>query len=82
MAKVIAIGQPVNDSERQAIAHLRDHLPDTFTILHNFEIQRVMSCSRWTWLSWHAHAVYLVDAKGHAVTSTFTVVVSAGSPTI
>lgn len=28
MAKVIPIGQPTNDFERQAIGLLRDHLPD------------------------------------------------------
>ena len=38
MAKVIPIGQPVNDAERLAIAHLRDHLPDAYTVLHNFEL--------------------------------------------
>ena len=27
MAKVIPIGQPANESERQAIGFLRDHLP-------------------------------------------------------
>ena len=29
MAKIITIGPPANDSERLAIAHLRDHLPDS-----------------------------------------------------
>jgi hypothetical protein len=38
MAKVIAIGQPINDAERMVIAHLRDHLPDTYTLIHNFEL--------------------------------------------
>jgi len=38
MARVIAIGQPANESERNAIAHLRDRLPATYTILHNLEI--------------------------------------------
>jgi len=28
MAKVIPIGQPVNDAERKAIGFLRDRLPD------------------------------------------------------
>ena len=40
MAKVLAIGQPVNDSEREAIAYLRDHLPDGFTVVHNFELRQ------------------------------------------
>jgi hypothetical protein len=41
MAKVIAVGQPVNEAEREAIAFLRGALPDTFTLMHNFEIERV-----------------------------------------
>ena len=40
MGKVIAIGQPVNESEREAIAYLRDHLPNTFTVIHNFELKQ------------------------------------------
>jgi flagellar hook-associated protein 1 FlgK len=40
VAKVIAIGQPVNDAERQAIAHLRGYLPNSYTVIHNFEIAR------------------------------------------
>jgi nitrate reductase gamma subunit len=40
MAKVIPVGQPVNDAERSAIAYLRDRLPDSFVLLHNFEIER------------------------------------------
>jgi hypothetical protein len=40
MAKVIPIGEPVNDAERQAIALLRDHLPDSYLVLHNFDVVR------------------------------------------
>lgn len=40
MAKVIPIGDPVNEAERRAIAHLRDTLPDNYSILHNFEVIR------------------------------------------
>ena len=64
MAKVIAIGQPVNDSERQAIAHLRDHLPDTYTILHNFEIRRGNEFFEVDLAIIAPHAIYLVDVKG------------------
>ena len=64
MAKVIAIGQPVNDSERQAIAHLRDHLPDTYTILHNFEIRRGNEVFEIDLAIIAPHAIYLVDVKG------------------
>jgi hypothetical protein len=64
MAKVIAIGQPVNESERQAIAHLRDHLPDTYTILHNFEIQWGNELFEVDLAVVAPYAVYLVDVKG------------------
>lgn len=64
MAKVVAIGQPVNDSERQAIAHLRDHLPDTYTILHNFEIRRGNEFFEVDLAIIAPHAIYLIDVKG------------------
>lgn len=49
MATVIPIGEPVNDAERAVIAHLRDHGPASWTVLHNFEIgQDGVSVSRWT----------------------------------
>ena len=40
MAKVIPIGSPVNEAERRTIAHLRDNLPDSYILLHNFEVER------------------------------------------
>ncbi len=64
MAKVIAIGEPVNDAERRAIAHLRDHLPDTYLILHNFEIKRGGETFEIDIAIVAPHAVFLVDAKG------------------
>ncbi len=64
MAKVIAIGQPVNDAERQAIAHLRDHLPDSYLVLHNFEIARDGDKWEIDIAVLAPHGVYLVDVKG------------------
>jgi len=64
MAKVIAIGQPVNDSERQAISHLRDHLPDTYTILHNFELRYDREVFEIDLAVIAPHAVFVVDTKG------------------
>ena len=64
MAKVIPIGEPVNDAERQAIAHLRDHLPDSYALLHNFEIQRGGELFEIDVAVLAPHAVYLVDVKG------------------
>ena len=40
MAKITPIGQPNNDGERKAIAYLRDHLPDDYRVLHNFELKK------------------------------------------
>lgn len=64
MAKVIAIGQPVNDAERIAIAHLRDHLPDSFTVLHNFRIDRHGESFEIDIALLAPHALYVIDVKG------------------
>ena len=64
MAKVVAIGQPVNDSEREAIAYLRDHLPDGFTVIHNFELRQGHNIFEIDIALLGPHCVYLVDVKG------------------
>lgn len=64
MAKVIPIGEPVNEAERQAIAYLRDHLPASYLILHNFEILRDGEAFEVDIAVVAPHAVYLVDVKG------------------
>jgi serine/threonine protein kinase len=64
MAKIIPIGEPVNDAERQAISHLRDQLPDTYTIVHNFEVRHGAEKFEIDIAVIAPHGVYLVDAKG------------------
>jgi serine/threonine protein kinase len=64
MAKVIPIGQPANDAERIAIAHLRDHLPDSFTLWHNFELERQGERFEIDIGLLAPHALYLIDVKG------------------
>jgi len=64
MAKVIPIGQPVNDAERQAIGFLRDHLPDGWLIIHNFEMRQGCEVFEIDIALVAPHAVYLVDVKG------------------
>ncbi|MGH7172552.1 MAG: methylation-associated defense system protein kinase MAD6, partial [Gemmataceae bacterium] len=64
MAKVIPIGDPVNEAERRAIAYFRDHLPETYLILHNFEIKRGDESFEIDIAIVAPHAVFLVDAKG------------------
>lgn len=64
MAKVIPIGQPVNDSERKAIALLRDHLPEGWLVFHNFEMRQGQEVFEIDLAILAPHAVYLVDVKG------------------
>ncbi len=64
MAKVVPIGQPVNDSERQAIGFLRDHLPNGWLIFHNFEMRQGEEVFEIDVAILAPHAVYLVDVKG------------------
>jgi serine/threonine protein kinase len=64
MATVIPIGEPVNEAERQAIAYLRDHLPASYLVLHNFEIVRDGVTFEVDVAIIAPHAVYLVDVKG------------------
>lgn len=64
MAKVIAIGQPVNDAERKAIGFLRDRLPDGWLIIHNFEMRKQSEVFEIDVAIIAPHAVYLVDIKG------------------
>lgn len=64
MAKVIPVGHPVNDAERSAIAYLRDRLPDSFVLLHNFEIERQGERFEIDIALLTPHALYLIDVKG------------------
>lgn len=64
MANIISIGEPANDSERQVIAYLRDHLPNSYIILHNFEIRRGNDFFEIDIALVAPHAVYLIDVKG------------------
>ncbi|MXZ74166.1 MAG: protein kinase [Gemmatimonadetes bacterium] len=64
MAKIIPIGQPANESERQAIRFLRDHLPDSWLVFHNFEMRQQKEVFEIDIAILAPHAVYLVDVKG------------------
>ena len=64
MAKVIAIGQAVNDSEREAIAYLRDHLPDGFTVIHNFELRQRRNIFEIDIVLLGPQCVHVIDVKG------------------
>lgn len=64
MAKVIAIGQPVNESEREAVAYLRDHLPDSFIVIHNFELRQGREVFEIDLALLGPHCVHVIDVKG------------------
>lgn len=64
MAKVIAVGQPANDSEREAIAYLRDHLANSFTVIHNFELKQGYELYEIDIALLGPHCVYVIDVKG------------------
>jgi len=64
MAKAIPIGQPANESERQAIGFLRDHLPDGWLIFHNFEMRQGAEVFEIDIALIAPHGVYLIDVKG------------------
>lgn len=64
MAKVQAIGQPINELERKAIGFLRDRLPDSWLIFHNFEMRQGKESFEIDIAILAPHGVYLMDVKG------------------
>lgn len=64
MAKVTPFGQPANDGERDAIAYLRGHLPDTFEIFHNLEIKQNKEIFEVDLIILAPQCVFIVDVKG------------------
>jgi serine/threonine protein kinase len=64
MARVVAIGQPANDSEREAIAYLRDHLPNSYVVIHNFELKQGHELYEIDIALLAPHAVFVIDVKG------------------
>lgn len=64
MARIVAIGQPANDSEREAIAYLRDHLPNSYTVIHNFELKQGHELYEIDIALLAPHCVFVIDVKG------------------
>ena len=66
MARVITeiSGIPANDAERKAIGLLRDNLPDSWMLFHNFELRQGEEVFEIDLAVMSPHAVYLVDVKG------------------
>ncbi|QMU75724.1 protein kinase [Streptacidiphilus sp. PB12-B1b] len=64
-ARIVAVGEAVNDAERRVIAHLRDHAPDDWTVLHSVEIPHHRSeLFEVDLVVVTGHAVYVIDVKG------------------
>jgi serine/threonine protein kinase len=65
MAHIIPGGEPVNDAERAVIAHLRDHGPADWVVLHNFDL-RLRGNRKYEIdiLVVTEYAVTLIDVKG------------------
>lgn len=66
MAKVITeiSGIPANDAERKAFGLLRDRLPDSWLMFHNFELRQGEEIFEIDLAVLAPHAIYLVDVKG------------------
>ncbi|MFJ9431104.1 protein kinase [Streptomyces sp. NPDC101490] len=65
MARIVPVGEPANDAERAVIAHLRDHGPADWTVLHNAEIARYpRELFEVDLVVVTSHAVYVIDVKG------------------
>ncbi|GGK89304.1 protein kinase [Sphaerisporangium melleum] len=64
MAQLVGGGPPVNDAERKVIAHLRDHAPDDWRVLHNIEIPVHGSKYEVDLVVVTGHSVCLIDVKG------------------
>ncbi|WP_329294304.1 methylation-associated defense system protein kinase MAD6 [Streptomyces pseudovenezuelae] len=64
-ARIVAVGEAVNDAERRVIAHLRDHAPDDWTVLHSVEIPHHRTeLFEVDLVVVTGHAVYVIDVKG------------------
>lgn len=64
MARVVAIGQPANDAEREAVTFLRERLPKSYTIVHNFELRQGVEIYEIDLAILAPHCVFIVDIKG------------------
>ncbi|KPI17657.1 serine/threonine protein kinase [Actinobacteria bacterium OK074] len=63
-ARIVAVGEAVNDAERRVIAHLRDHAPDDWTVLHSVGIPHGNRLFEVDLVVVTGHAVYVIDVKG------------------
>ncbi|MDI9581716.1 MAG: NERD domain-containing protein kinase family protein, partial [Thermobispora sp.] len=64
MAQIVGGGRPVNDAERRVIAHLRDHAPDDWLLLHNIEVPRGPDLFEIDVAVLTGHSLCVIDVKG------------------
>jgi serine/threonine protein kinase len=64
MAEIVGGGHPVNDAERRVIAHLRDHAPPGWLVLHNVEVPVRGDAYEVDLIVVTGHAVCVIDVKG------------------
>ncbi|APY87823.1 hypothetical protein A7J05_20815 [Streptomyces alfalfae] len=64
MARIIRVGEPVNDAEKVVLRHLRDNAPAEWTVIHNFEITRHRQTFEVDLAILTDRACYIADTKG------------------
>ncbi|MGC5010433.1 methylation-associated defense system protein kinase MAD6 [Streptosporangium sp. DT93] len=64
MAQIVGGGNPVNDAERRVIAHLRDHAPHDWLLLHNIEVPRGDDTFEVDVIVLTGHSLCVIDVKG------------------
>ncbi|MEU1029337.1 protein kinase [Streptomyces mirabilis] len=64
MARIIKVGEPVNEAERMVLRHLRDQAPAEWTVISNFEIYRGRQCFEVDLAILTDRACYIADTKG------------------
>ncbi|MYT21752.1 protein kinase [Streptomyces sp. SID7760] len=64
MARIIRVGEPVNEAEASVLRHLRDNAPADWTVIHNFEITRHRQTFEVDLAILTDRACYIADTKG------------------
>ncbi|MEU6306965.1 methylation-associated defense system protein kinase MAD6 [Streptomyces chartreusis] len=64
MARIIRVGEPVNDAEKVVLRQLREYAPADWTVIHNFEITRHRQTFEVDLAILTDRACYIADTKG------------------
>jgi serine/threonine protein kinase len=63
-ARIVAVGDAVNDAERRVVAHLREHAPTDWTVLPCVEVPHESRLFKAGLVVVTGHAVYVLDVNG------------------